>query len=90
MLIRLKTKTKTDSVARSIGPSIAQGITVQTNTMFGPPGETLKEVLESDWLIKHIAMAGAHGIQEWRSDMLAAKKLPRRRLDVRTSPKGGI
>ena len=65
VLERIKKKIKTSSVVKSINGAYKQGLNVKTNIIFGFPGETLKEVLETYRFIGQMALAGAYDISIW-------------------------
>ncbi len=65
VLERIKKKISTDSVIDSIRSAVGEGMNIKTNVMFGFPGETLREVLESYLFIVRMALAGAHDLSIW-------------------------
>lgn len=65
VLHRIKKKIKVDSVIDSIASSNRQNMYVKCNIIFGFPGETLKEVMESYWFIVRMAAAGAYDLAIW-------------------------
>jgi len=65
VLQRIKKKISTDSVIASIASATRQKMYVKSNIIFGFPGETLKEVLESYVFIARMAIAGAYDIAIW-------------------------
>ncbi|MBL94177.1 MAG: radical SAM protein [Magnetovibrio sp.] len=65
VLARIKKKIKTEAVISSIMSSFSQGMNVKCNIIFGFPGETLKEVLESYIFIVRMGIAGAYDISVW-------------------------
>lgn len=65
VLARIKKKITTDSVVASIKSSFSQGMNVKCNIIFGFPGETMGEVLQSYRFIVRMGMAGAYDISVW-------------------------
>jgi radical SAM superfamily enzyme YgiQ (UPF0313 family) len=65
VLTRIKKRIKTDAVIASIASAHRQGMYVKTNIIFGFPGETMKEIIESYRFIVRMAMAGAYDISIW-------------------------
>jgi len=65
VLKRIKKRITTDAVIDSIASSHRQGMYVKCNIIFGFPGETMKEVLESYWFIVRMATAGAYDLAIW-------------------------
>lgn len=65
VLDRIKKRIKTDAVIASIASSHRQGMYVKCNIIFGFPGETLTEVLQSYWFILRMALAGAYDLAIW-------------------------
>ena len=65
VLARIKKKITTDSVIDSIRASFSQGMNVKTNIIFGFPGETLREVIQSYRFIMRMGFAGAYDISVW-------------------------
>jgi radical SAM superfamily enzyme YgiQ (UPF0313 family) len=65
VLERIKKKISLDSVINSINASFSNNMNIKTNIIFGFPGETLKEVLETYRFIIRMAIAGAYDISIW-------------------------
>ncbi len=65
VLERIKKRIKTDAVIESIASAHRQSMYVKTNIIFGFPGETMKEIVESYRFIVRVAMAGAYDISIW-------------------------
>ncbi len=65
VLERIKKKISTDSVIASIRSAVGEGMNIKTNIMFGFPGETPREVLQSYRFIVRMALAGAHDLSIW-------------------------
>ncbi len=65
ILERIKKKISKDSVVESIRSAYKNGMNIKCNIIFGFPGETHKEVLESYHFIMRMAFAGAYDISVW-------------------------
>ena len=65
VLERIKKRIKTDAVIASIASSNRQNMYVKCNIIFGFPGETLKEILQSYLFIVRMAVAGAYDLSIW-------------------------
>lgn len=65
VLTRIKKKIDPLSLAKSISDCVGQGINVKVNMIFGFPGETMREILESYGFIVRLAVAGAHDLSIW-------------------------
>lgn len=65
VLTRIKKKIDPISLAKSIADCVSQGINVKVNMIFGFPGETMSEILESYRFIVRLAASGAHDLSIW-------------------------
>lgn len=65
VLKRIKKKITTGAVITSIADATRQKMYVKCNIIFGFPGETIKEVLESYVFIIRMAIAGSYDIAIW-------------------------
>jgi len=65
VLERIKKKIHVDSVIASIAAAHQQGMNIKCNIIFGFPGETLREVIESYRFIVRMAWAGAYDVSVW-------------------------
>ena len=64
-LKRIKKKISTDSVVKSIHECVGEGVNCKVNLIFGFPGETIKEIIETHKFISRVALAGAHDLSIW-------------------------
>lgn len=65
VLERIKKKISTDAVIESIEASYQNGMNIKCNIIFGFPGETFREVMESYRFIVRMALAGAYDLSIW-------------------------
>ncbi|NQV55939.1 MAG: B12-binding domain-containing radical SAM protein [Rhodospirillales bacterium] len=65
VLKRIKKKISTDSVIQSIRAGFKEGMNIKCNIIFGFPGETMKEIMQSYRFIIRMGMAGAFDISVW-------------------------
>jgi anaerobic magnesium-protoporphyrin IX monomethyl ester cyclase len=65
VLKRIKKKIKPAMLIDSIRAASREGLNIKTNIMFGFPGETILNILESYKFIMQMAIAGAHDLSIW-------------------------